>query len=214
MIALFLGSIFLFLIDLASISWSFSKNKGKDYLKLRERVFSNLVNINAQDSKTGNTLLHYAVLYGNIDLAKYCIYNHADINIENNLGKTAYELSCFATDKRFVFLLHFFFSPYVDDDFVTSCSSRNHDIRESLRDVIAKICKNDDLKLFDSTREIDPELINDYVGTNMKLIHYLAKYNSLRVMRKILILDNNPNCADRRLLVRRCISLQYLTILR
>ena len=54
---------------------------------MMDYLISNEANINVKD-EYGNTLLHYASLYGRSKIVKYLINKGADINKKNNKGNT------------------------------------------------------------------------------------------------------------------------------
>ncbi len=68
-----------------------------------ETYIKNGSNINAKN-RDGMTIMMYASVYGNIDVLKYLIANKADINLEDNNGRTALMWSAKSThtDLEFV----------------------------------------------------------------------------------------------------------------
>ncbi|MCF6366168.1 MAG: ankyrin repeat domain-containing protein [Bacteroidales bacterium] len=99
-------TIFILTTTLLNVSYSQTDSLNKELFKTPYRYYYNRyynyanvvdlikkgADINAKN-KNGNTLLHLAVNYNNLDLAKLLCFNNANINIENNKGETAIDIS-------------------------------------------------------------------------------------------------------------------------
>jgi len=62
-------------------------------LSLFKKLMANNIDINMKSSENGNTLLHYSISYGNINMVKYLLKYGADKEIKNNDGQNAYNIN-------------------------------------------------------------------------------------------------------------------------
>jgi len=59
--------------------------------KLRKKF---ALDFDSQPDASGNTLLHHAIRYRQLDLIRYLIANGTDVTIRNTFGKSAYDVAC------------------------------------------------------------------------------------------------------------------------